>query len=345
MAYYGQAMQGQMSLLSSARPIEQWLADPQVKPELKSRLSRVQDIRAFAVTHLRLPDNGSYKNYADVKRKYAIWNVVATPELSLKPRQWCFPVAGCVDYRGYYNKEAAQVFAEYLRRQGYDVHVSGVPAYSTLGWFNDPVISTFIEYPDPELARLVFHELAHQVVYAPGDSQFNESFATAVEEIGVGLWLDQQADAAMRVSYKIHQQRREDFLKLLTSYKAQLDENFQRPVSDADKRAGKREIFRSLRQDYERMKAERWGGYAGYDPWFSDAISNAHFVLVSTYHELVPAFHALYAEQPEFPSFYRKVRMIAQLNKEARRARLMPSYSAAQQTSTEVQHMDTAAAQ
>ena len=158
MAYYGQAMQGQMSLLSSARPIEQWLADPQVKPELKSRLSRVQDIRAFAVTHLRLPDNGSYKNYADVKRKYAIWNVVATPELSLKPRQWCFPVAGCVDYRGYYNKEAAQVFAEYLRRQGYDVHVSGVPAYSTLGWFNDPVISTFIEYPDAELARLVFHE-------------------------------------------------------------------------------------------------------------------------------------------------------------------------------------------
>ncbi len=196
--YYLQAMQGQVSVMQSARPISQWLADPGVDDDLKSRLKRARDIRAYAAAELGLPDNGSYKSYADLKRPYVMWNVVATPELSLKPQQWCFPVAGCVDYRGYYSKAAAQQFAEGLRRQGYDVRVSGVPAYSTLGWFNDPVLSTFIDYPEAEVARMVFHELAHQVAYAPGDSQFNESFATAVEEVGVARWLAAHGDDAMR---------------------------------------------------------------------------------------------------------------------------------------------------
>ena len=189
LAYYTQAANGQFALLSAARPIDQWLADPATDTGLKDRLAKAQAMRRFAVRELGLPDNASYSSYADVKRPFVLWNVVATPALSMEPKKWCFPVAGCVSYRGYYSKEEAQAYAAELRAEGNDVQVSGVPAYSTLGWFNDPFISTFIHYPDGELARLVFHELAHQVVYAVGDSEFNESFATAVEEAGVQRWL------------------------------------------------------------------------------------------------------------------------------------------------------------
>lgn len=322
LGYYAQAVEGQVSLLSSAKPIDQWLADPSVKDDLKLRLRRTQQIRAFAARELGLPDNGSYKNYAELKRKYVMWNVVATPELSMKPQQWCFPVAGCVDYRGYYSKEAADGFAAGLRRQGYDVRVSGVPAYSTLGWFNDPVLSTFIELPEAEVARMVFHELAHQVAYAPGDSQFNESFATAVEEIGVARWLDAQGSDKMREDYRIYHQRKEDFLGLLDLYRRQLVNNYERDVTDADKRARKAQLTEALRQDYETMKAERWHGYAGYDRWFDGPVTNAHFVLVATYHELVPAFRGLQADSAGFPQFYREVRQLVRLSKAERRARL-----------------------
>ena len=188
--YYSQAAQGQLELLADARPIDDWLADPATNTSLRHRLEAARQIRRFAVQQMGLPDNDSYKNYAALKRQYVLWNVVATPELSLKPLQWCFPVAGCVNYRGYYSKEDAQAYAQELRAGGHDVQVGGVPAYSTLGWFNDPLISTFINYPDAELARLIFHELAHQVVYVAGDSQFNESFASAVEEAGVELRAD-----------------------------------------------------------------------------------------------------------------------------------------------------------
>lgn len=322
LGYYAQAVEGQVSLLSSAKPIDQWLADPAVKDDLKSRLRRTQQIRAFAAKELGLPDNGSYKNYADLKRKYVMWNVVATPELSMKPQQWCFPVAGCVDYRGYYSKDAAEAFAANLQRQGFDVRVSGVPAYSTLGWFNDPVLSTFIELPEAEVARMVFHELAHQVAYAPGDSQFNESFATAVEEMGVARWLDAQGSDKMREDYRVYRQRKEDFIGLLDIYRRQLEDNYARAVSDDEKRARKAQLMEALRQDYEAMKAERWGGYPGYDRWFDTPVTNAHFVLVATYHDLVPAFRSLRSESGGFAPFYREVRQLARLQKAERRLRL-----------------------
>ena len=241
----------------------------------------------------------------------------------MKPQQWCFPVAGCVDYRGYYSKEAAESFAANLKRQGYDVRVSGVPAYSTLGWFNDPVLSTFIELPEAEVARMVFHELAHQVAYAPGDSQFNESFATSVEEMGVARWLDQQGSDEMREDYRVYRQRKEDFLGLLDFYRRQLEANYARAVSHDEKRARKAQLTEALRKDYESMKAERWGGYAGYDRWFDGPVSNAHFVLVATYHELVPAFLGLHANSAGFSHFYGEVRRIAKLSKAERRARLV----------------------
>ncbi len=322
LGYYAQAMQGQMSLMRSAKPIDTWLADPSVEDKLKTRLRLAREIRAFAASELGLPDNGSYKTYADLKRPYVTWNVVATPELSLKPTQWCFPIAGCVDYRGYYSRDAAQAFGDGLRVQGKDVRVSGVPAYSTLGWFNDPMLSTFIEYPEVEIARLIFHELAHQVAYAPGDSQFNEAFATAVEEFGVARWLERHADDAMRERYQQYRQRKEDFLQLLSEHRRQLDVNFARDVPDAEKRTAKRQIFASMKQQYEVLKTDRWQGYAGYDRWFADGISNAHFALSSTYHDLVPAFRGLYAELDDLPRFYARVKSLAKQDKTRRRAAL-----------------------
>ncbi len=325
LGYYAQAMQGQMSLLASAKPIDTWLADPGVEDSLKTRLRQTREIRAFAASELGLPDNGSYKNYADLKRPYVMWNVVATPELSLEPVKWCFPIAGCVDYRGYYSREAAQAFADGLRAQGLDVRVSGVPAYSTLGWFDDPVLSTFIDYPEAEIARLVFHELAHQVAYAPGDSQFNESFATTVEEVGVARWLDRHGDEPMRERYRQYRQRKEDFLALLSRHRQQLDENFGRSVTDAEKRMRKQQIFATMKREYEVMKSGPWGGYAGYDRWFAGDMSNAHFALASTYHDLVPAFRGLYAKLDDFRAFYSRVKVLAKKGKEQRRA-LLASY-------------------
>ena len=322
LGYYTQAVKGHFAMLSEAKPIDQWLVDPGTSEDLKVRLRRVRDIRAFAAAELALPNNGSYTKYADLKRKYVLWNVVATPELSLKPERWCFPVAGCVDYRGYYSREAAQSFADSLSQQSLDVRVTGVPAYSTLGWFNDPVLSTFIEYPEAELARLIFHELAHQVAYAPGDSQFNESFATAVEEIGVMRWLEARGDDAMRSEYIAYQERKEEFLDLLSTYAHQLEENFSRAVSDAEKRQRKAEIFADLQQRYSHLKQSKWGGYAGYDRWFGERMTNAHFALISTYHDLVPAFRAMLNKEKHLPAYYQSVRKLAKMNKVDRRKAL-----------------------
>ncbi len=323
LAYYAQAMQGQMALSSSAKPIDEWLADPKVAESLKSRLKRVREIRAFAAAELGLPDNGSYKKYADLKRSYVMWNVIAAPELSIEPKQWCFPVAGCVNYRGYYQQDAAQRFADALHLTGFDVFVAGVPAYSTLGWFDDPVLSSFIAYPDAELARLIFHELAHQVAYAPGDSQFNESFATAVEEAGVARWLTQVGDDQLRAQYQIFKSRQQDFLSLLQSHRQQLQTVFASGVSDEEKRHQKQKIFQSLQEQYAILKQEKWAGYAGYDRWFNAPLSNAHLALAATYHDLVPAFRHLLAEQKTLPAFYQAVRQLTRLSQQVRRDRLM----------------------
>lgn len=322
LGYYVQAVQGQYSLMFDARPIDNWLADPNVDAKLKGRLAKVQEIRRFAAEELGLPDNDSYKNYADLKRSYVLWNVVATPELSMKPTQWCFPIAGCVNYRGYYNKGEAQAFAAALRHEGYDVQVAGVPAYSTLGWFSDPVLSTFIQYPDAELARLVFHELAHQVAYAKDDSKFNESFAVSVEEAGVERWMAKYGDEKMRVSYAVYEGRKKDFLALLVKYRNQLEVNYASQISNAEKRQRKAEIFRALKDEYLVLKEVTWGGYAGYDRWFAEPLSNAHLSSVATYHDLVPGFRALLAQQRNLSAFYREVRNLSAQSKNTRHRQL-----------------------
>ncbi|MGZ5819696.1 MAG: aminopeptidase [Burkholderiaceae bacterium] len=321
MGYYMQAAQGEFNVLSEAKPIDELIADPAVGDNIKSKLGKLKEIRAFAAQQLGLPDNGSFKTYADLKRPFVLWNVVATPELSLKTKQWCFPIAGCVDYRGYYSKQDAQEYAAVLRRENYDVQVAGVPAYSTLGWFNDPVLSTYIHYPEGELARLIFHELAHQVVYAPGDTQFNESFATAVEEAGVERWLVTHGDEKTRESYVAYEGRKHDFIALLMRYRKKLEANYSRVASDDEKKKQKAVIFQELQSDYQVLKTS-WGGYAGYDRWFAEPLSNAHLASVATYHDYVPGFRALLTQEKSFGKFYDAVRTLASLDKSARHQQL-----------------------
>jgi predicted aminopeptidase len=321
LGYYAQAAHGQFSLLAQARPIDDWLTDPQTSPALKAKLREVQQIRRFAVSELALPENDSYTAYAQLQRRFVLWNVVAAPALSLTPRQWCFPIAGCVNYRGYYDQQAALDYAAQLRSQGNDVQVTGVPAYSTLGWFNDPVISTFINYPDGELARLVFHELAHQTFYVKGDSAFNEGFATAVESAGVARWLRQYGTPAQEESYRVFEQRKRDFLALLLHCRVELARIYASKIDDRQKLQEKAAAFDGLQQDYVVLK-QHWGGYAGYDRWFASPLSNAHLALVATYHDLVPGFEALMRQYPDFPQFYAQVRALGALDKTARQRAL-----------------------
>ncbi|NHZ90641.1 aminopeptidase [Massilia sp. CCM 8733] len=319
--YYRQAAQGQLTLLSDARPIDDWLSDNATDAKLRVRLATARQIRTFAVKELGLPDNNSYKNYAALTRPFVLWNVVAAPELSLKPIQWCFPVAGCVTYRGYYSKEDAVEYARVLREEGNDVSVGGVPAYSTLGWFNDPLISTFIHYPDAELARLIFHELSHQVVYVAGDSQFNESFASAVEEAGVERWLSGYGNDTMRENYLNISARKKQFLSLLLGCRAALEKAYTSKAGVAEKRAAKARLFQKLQDDYQLLKAS-WGGYAGYDRFFAEPLSNAHLASIATYNDFIPAFRALLAREKTFPRFYAAAKALAELDRDERHRRL-----------------------
>jgi len=317
LSYYTQAAQGQLALLADARPIDDWIADTTTNDKLRHRLEAARQIRRYAIQEMKLPNNGSYTNYTALKRPYVLWNVVATPELSLKPLQWCFPVAGCVNYRGYYSKDAAQAYAKQLRAQGHDVEVGGVSAYSTLGWFSDPLMSTFINYPDAELARLIFHELAHQVVYVAGDSQFNESFASAVEQAGVEAWLERFGNPAMSEAYERYKTRKTDFLALLMRYRGELERTYKSMAPDDVKRATKGRLFIALKDDYQVLKAN-WGGYAGYDRFFAEPLSNAHLASIATYNDFVPAFRTLLRREKNWNGFYGAVNRLSKLDKEAR---------------------------
>jgi predicted aminopeptidase len=321
--YYSQAVFGHFEVMRRSRPIDEVIADPASPAAVKARLERVREVRAFAVTELGLPDNGSFRGYADLGRPYVVWNLFAAPPLSIEPVQSCFPIAGCVSYRGYYALADAQAHATRLAAQGLDTYVGGVPAYSTLGWFDDPVLNTFIQYPDAELARLVFHELAHQMVYVKDDTAFNESFATAVELAGVERWLAARGSEAERLAFARYQARRADFLGLLLEYRAKLGDAYARDLPDAEKRASKAAILAALQVDYARMKAARWDGYAGYDRFFADGVNNANLASIATYTQLVPAFQALLArEGGDFARFYGAVRDLARLPKAERTAAL-----------------------
>lgn len=320
--YYAQCIGGHLQLMTKTRSIDSLVEDPRTPPELRQRLELVRDIRDYASRDLLLPDNGSYRSYADLGRPYVVWNVVATPEFSLDPVTWCFPVAGCVPYRGYFKEEAAQKFAEGLRATGHDVFVYGVPAYSTLKWFDDPVLNTFCHREETYLAALIFHELAHQQLYIKNDSSFNEAFAKTVELVGLERWLETQGQGAKIETYLAGLTREEQFIALLLRIRAQLAEVYAQPLGDELKREKKQEVLREFQTQYAALK-DSWGGFSGYDHWLKRTLNNAHFASVSTYHTLVPAFRTLLARQDgDLARFYAEARALALLPREQRQQAL-----------------------
>lgn len=331
-SYLAQSIGGHLHLLNEARPVRDVIDDPATPPALRARLELSQRLRDFAVSQLGLPDNASYRRYADLKRPAAVWNVVAAPALSLRLEQSCFPVVGCVGYRGYFDRKGADEEAQRLREAGYEVYVYGVPAYSTLGrlpewdYFSDPLLSTFINYPEGELARMVFHELAHQVAYAKGDTMFNESFATAVERVGSRRWLSEHASPAAVQDYERYDQRRRDFQALTQRYRKELELLYAGKAPDAEKLAAKAAVMARMRVEYAQMRDTLWGGYKGYDAWFERA-NNASLGVMAAYTELVPEFERLLAKDGgDFIRFYGDVRRLAAMpDKDERRAALAKS--------------------
>ncbi len=333
--YYWQSVTGHLQLMRAARPVQDWIDDEQTPEALKARLAIAQRIRAFAATELALPDNPSYRRYADLQRRAAVYNVVAAPALELTLNTWCFPVVGCVGYRGYYSEANARAFADSLPGD-LDVAVYPVAAYSTLGWMNwaggDPLLNTFIGYPEGELARIIFHELAHQVVYVKNDTMFNESFATAVERLGGTRWLTQQADEKAKAEYAAFDARRREFRALTLAARARLHAVFTDPsLDDAAKRQQKAVAMTLFRQEYEATK-QRWGGFSGYDAWVARA-NNAAFATQAAYDELVPGFEALFErEGRDFARLYAAVRALGKQPKDERHEELRRMAASVQNT-------------
>lgn len=326
-SYYWQSMRGHLQIMQAAEPIDRWIARPDLAEPLRARLQLAQRARAFAISELGLPDNASYRTYADLGRDAAVWNVVAAPAFELTLHRWCFPVTGCIGYRGYFNEADAQAEAQRLAADGLETEVYGVPAYSTLGYLNwaggDPILNTFLKWPEGDFVRLLFHELAHQVVYAQGDTLFNESFATAVERLGVQRWLDQHGSEAVRQSYAASEQRRRAFRTLTAATRERLLGIYEQKEALAHNQqalaAMKSEAMQRFRSDYAALR-QQWlaqpgattAPLAGYDRWVEHA-NNASFAAQAAYHELAPAFEALFEQQGRsFPRFYDAVRTLAQ---------------------------------
>jgi predicted aminopeptidase len=325
--FYAQAVRGHLDVMSRARPIEQVVADPATPGALKERLALALRIREFAVTELGLPDNGSYRSYADLGRPAVVWNVFAAPEFSVEPRQWCFPVAGCVGYRGYFTRERAEASALRMREaEALQTWIGPVPAYSTLGWFDDPVLNTFAQWPEPELARLIFHELAHQVVYVRGDTAFNESYAVAVELEGVRRWLQARGQTGAAQTYARGLARREALFRILLDHRAQLAKLFASGEDRGQMRTRRVELDAALRIHYQAFRVE-WGSpgqpFDGFDRWFGDGPNNAQLASIALYNEHVPAFQALLTQVGgDMVRFHQAVRELAALPAAARRERL-----------------------
>ena len=304
--YYGHLVGGQYELLSRRQPIAELLANPATDAALRRKLERTLDARSFAVRELKLPDNGSYTRYADLDRPYAVWNVFAAPELSLQAHEWCYPMLGCLAYRGYYDPQRAQAQAQALREQGLETFVAGIPAYSTLGWFDDPLLSTIGDAEDG-VAGTIFHELAHQVEFAGGDTAFNESFATFVEQEGLRRYLKNAPELAQAAH--LRQQRQAASVGLMLDCRRRLEAIYASDVPDAEKRERKR-------AEFERLRREAGAGFAG-------ELNNASLLPFGLYHAWVPAFAALFrAEGEDWNAFYQQVGELADLDMEARQRRL-----------------------
>jgi predicted aminopeptidase len=309
-SYLAQASQGQWRLMRARRPISQVLADPATSAPLRSRLELVQDARAFATSELRLPNNGSYRSYADLHRPYVVWNVVATPEFSIEPRQWCFPFTGCLSYRGYFHERRAKAFADALAARGDDTLVAGVSAYSTLGHFADPVLNTMMRYGDLELVSTLFHELAHQLIYVKGDSEFNESFAVAVEQEGLRRWLAARGRSVELTQFLELRAADRQIIGVFTDSRAELDRLYHQPLGAAIMRSRKHALLRAT-GDKVRALELQLHVHSGYGAWIDAGLNNAHLASIATYSDCVPGFQRLLAQNADsLPAFYAAVRKL-----------------------------------
>lgn len=321
--YLMQAANGEWHLLHERVPIDKVIADPETPPQVREHLEQVRTARVFASRELGLPDNDSYRTYADIGRPFVVWNVVAAPEFSVVPKHWCFPVAGCVAYRGYFHEPAARDFALTLETQGFDVAVDGVPAYSTLGRFADPVLSTMLRYGDADLVATIFHELAHQLLYVRDDSEFNEAFATTVEYVGLERWLAHQGETQRMHAFREDQEREQQLIKLLSSTRADLEKLYASPLPRAQLVLKKAEAFRQLSGEIRALERREGVRIPLYEEWIAEGLNNARLASVATYFACVPGFMRLLHEQEDsLPRFYDAVRKLAEQPRAERHASL-----------------------
>ncbi|MFC1773434.1 aminopeptidase [Pseudomonadota bacterium] len=320
--YYQQSAGGQLDIIDRRTPIEELLEDKTRDPQLRARLQRVAEFRSFAIEQLRLPETGSYTVYADLERDYVVKSLFAAPEFSVQLHQWCYPVVGCASYRGYFDTELLASDEELFRTQGFDTYIALVPAYSTLGWFDDPVLNTVIEWPDPQLAGLVFHELAHQKLYVEGDTVFNESFATAVEQAGVELWLAEQGNRELLSRYQVRRARQRKVVELIQQIRSELDELYRQDMNRDAMRHAKQQQLEMAQKRYRALRG-KWENDPGYDDWFAGEMNNARLGSVSAYHACVDAFLTLLGEEKHnFDKFYQRAAIIGALAPPARRERM-----------------------
>jgi predicted aminopeptidase len=318
--YLLQASAGQLQVMSRSRPIGEVIADARTPASTRERLEFARDAREFAVRELALPDSRSYRKYADLGRPYAVWNVVATPEFSVEPRRWCFPIAGCVSYRGYFDESQARDAGLRLFLHGDDVAVEGVPTYSTLGHLPDPLFNTMLGWREARLAGTIFHELAHERLYVPGDTEFNEAFASVVEDEGVRTWLESRGRGADLESWQQAQSRERDFASLVAAARARLAELYGSGLPLEAMRIEKQREFGRLKFAYERLRAD-WGGYRGYDGWFARSLNNAYLASAANYQACVPGLRRELQAAGSLPEFYRRAEGLAKLGRAERHAR------------------------
>jgi predicted aminopeptidase len=292
LGYYLQAIHGEFQLLAHRQSIDKLAARPQTPAKLRQQLQLVQALRAFAQKELKLPVDGDYDKYVDVHRKYVVWDVQAAPELSLQSKVWRYPFVGSLAYRGYFSEKSARDYGSRLAKQGFDVYVDGVDAYSTLGWFKDPLLNTFIDDSEPELAELLFHELAHKRVFAAGDTDFSEAYATTVGQEGARLWLRSKGASDLLAKYDAAIERDDQFVHLVKATRDRLEKVYGGKAGKDELRRQKQHVFDDLRFQYDVLKG-RWGGYSGYDDWFGHDLNNAKLNTVANYYDYLPGFRRL----------------------------------------------------
>jgi predicted aminopeptidase len=321
--YVMQAATGQAVVIYRSEPIAGVVADPATPQRTRERLQLVERAREFAVHELALPDGRSYRKYADMGRPNVVHNVVATPEFSVEPRRWCFPVTGCVSYRGYFDEASARQYGLKLAMRGDDVSIDGVPTYSTLGHLPDPVFGSMLAWRDTRLVGTIFHELAHERLYFPGDSALNEAFASVVEDAGVRRWLQDVGRAAEIAGYEAAIARQKEFAALLLDARARLARLYASKLAPELMRIEKQREFGRLEYRYELMRRDRWQGYTGYDAWFARSLNNAHLAAFATYEDCVPGLlDLLESADGSLPEFYARVEATRDLSVQARRAEL-----------------------